>query len=198
MEQLHFWKMSCWWTSVFQKIILDPGKPVPVTWTTLESTAYAGNTTIVLREAVTWQAGDKVVIATTSDRHSQKETEFMVIQSVANDNRTITLTEPLKYEHLGVTETFDGTEVDFRAEVGMVSRNIVVRGDSNAEWVEKIEACPDGFDTGTWKLFMISDCVLRMKYGVLFFLIHPICMSKLFVHSSFSYPEELKFNGKWT
>ncbi|XP_062574409.1 fibrocystin-L-like [Saccostrea cucullata] len=106
------------------------------------------NSTIVLREAVTWKAGDKVVIATTSHRHSQKETELRVIQSVASDNRTITLTEPLKYEHLGVTETFDGTDVDFRAEVGMLSRNIIVRGDSNPEFVEKIEACPDGFDTG--------------------------------------------------
>lgn len=73
----------------------------------------------------------------------------MVIQSVASDNRTVTLTQPLKYEHLGVTETFDGTDVEFRAEVGMVSRNIIVRGDSNPDFVEKIEACPDGFDTGT-------------------------------------------------
>lgn len=73
----------------------------------------------------------------------------MVIQSVASDNRTVTLTQPLKYEHLGVTETFDGTDVEFRAEVGMVSRNIIVKGDSNPDFVEKIEACPDGFDTGT-------------------------------------------------
>ncbi|XP_061168814.1 fibrocystin-L-like [Saccostrea echinata] len=124
------------------------GKPVPVPWTTLETTALAGNSTIVLREAVTWKAGDKIVIATTSHRHSQKETELRIIQSVDSDNRTITLTEPLKYDHLGVTETFDGTDVDFRAEVGMLSRNIIVRGDSNSEFVEKIEACPDGFDTG--------------------------------------------------
>lgn len=109
-----------------------------------------------MKEAVTWKAGDKIVIATTSHRHSQKETELRVIQAIANDNITITLTEPLKYEHLGVTETFDGTDVDFRAEVGMVSRNVVVRGDSNQEFVEKIEACPDGFDTGMCTSFSIG------------------------------------------
>lgn len=67
---------------------------------------------------------------------------------MATDQKTVTLTKALTYEHLGVFETFDGTQVEFRAEVGMVTRNIKIQGASDAQWVEKIEACPDGFDTG--------------------------------------------------
>lgn len=131
------------------------GKPIATTWTTLASTAAASSSTIVLKDAVTWKAGDQVVIATTSHRHSQRENEFRTIQSVGGDQKTITLTQPLTYEHLGVSETFDGTQVEFRAEVGMVTRNIKIQGASDSQWVEKIEACPDGFDTGN---------ILQMPY----------------------------------
>lgn len=37
--------------------------------------------------------------------------------------------EPLKYEHLSVAPTFDGTEIPMRAEVGLLTRNVVFRGD---------------------------------------------------------------------
>ena len=32
------------------------------------------------------------------------------------DGFTLTLTEPLEYEHLGVTRTFDGVSVEFRGK----------------------------------------------------------------------------------
>jgi hypothetical protein len=140
---------------------------VATTWTTLASTAAAGSSTIVLKDAVTWKAGDQVVIATTSHRHSQRENEFHTIQSVGGDQKTVTLTQPLTYEHLGVSETFDGTQVEFRAEVGMLTRNIKIQGASDSQWVEKIEACPDGFDTGNVLLVSFSDDVYtlcRLQY----------------------------------
>ncbi len=71
------------------------------------------------------------------------------IASVSADRRTLTLTKPLEYTHLGVSVTLpDGTVFEARAEVGLLTRNIVVRGSNNVEWNDQIEACPDGFNTG--------------------------------------------------
>lgn len=71
------------------------------------------------------------------------------ITAVSADGLTLTLDEPLEYTHLGVTVTLaDGTKFEGRAEVGLLTRNIVVRGSQNQEWADTIEACPDGFDTG--------------------------------------------------
>lgn len=72
------------------------------------------------------------------------------IASVSADGMTLTLTEPLNYTHLGVSVTLpDGTVFEGRAEVGLLTRNIVVRGSQNQEWNDKVEACPGGFNTGT-------------------------------------------------
>ncbi|KAM9839131.1 PKHD1 like 1, tandem duplicate 1 [Aulostomus maculatus] len=130
--------------------ILDlHGIPVPVPWTHLAQTATNGSTTLTLMKAVTWKAGDEIVIASTGHRHSQRENEVRRIAAVSADGKTLTLAEPLAYTHLGVTVTLpDGTLFDGRAEVGLLTRNIVVRGSQNEEWNDKIEACPDGFNTG--------------------------------------------------
>ncbi|RXN34425.1 fibrocystin-L isoform X1 [Labeo rohita] len=125
------------------------GIPVPITWTRLSQTAQSGSKTLTLMDAVTWKTGDEIVIASTGHRHSQSENELMRIASVSADGRTLTLTEPLGYTHLGVSVTLpDGTVFEGRAEVGLLTRNIVVRGSNNVEWSDKIEACPDGFNTG--------------------------------------------------
>lgn len=72
------------------------------------------------------------------------------IAAVSADGKTLTLNEALNYTHLGVSVTLpDGTVFEGRAEVGLLTRNIVVRGSVHQEWSDKIEACPDGFNTGT-------------------------------------------------
>uniref|UniRef100_A0A8C2XFR8 PKHD1 like 1, tandem duplicate 2 n=1 Tax=Cyclopterus lumpus TaxID=8103 RepID=A0A8C2XFR8_CYCLU len=125
------------------------GIPVPVPWTHLAQTAASGSVTLTLMKAVTWKDGDEIVIASTGHRHSQRENEQMRIAGVSTDGRTLTLTEPLKYSHLGVTVTLpDGTAFEGRAEVGLLTRNIVVRGAEHQDWNQTIEACADGFNTG--------------------------------------------------
>ncbi|XP_068603731.1 PKHD1 like 1, tandem duplicate 1 [Brachionichthys hirsutus] len=125
------------------------GVPVPVPWTHLSQTAPQGSSTLTLMKSVTWKAGDEIVIASTGDRHSQRENEKRTIAAVSSDGNTITLTEPLAYTHLGVTVTLpDGTNFGGRAEVGLLTRNIVVQGSQKQEWKDKIDACPNGFNTG--------------------------------------------------
>lgn len=85
-----------------------------------------------------------------SCRHSQKENELRKIAAVSADGKTLTLTEALAYTHLGVSVTLpDGTLFQARAEVGLLTRNILVRGSQQQEWSDAIQACPDGFNTGT-------------------------------------------------
>ncbi|XP_073714530.1 fibrocystin-L [Misgurnus anguillicaudatus] len=132
------------------------GIPVPVTWTRLSQTAQNGSRTLTLMYAVTWKIGDEIIIASTGDSHSQRENELRRIASVSADSRTLTLTEPLTYTHLGVSVTLpDGTVFEARAEVGLLTRNIVVRGSNNQEWNDSIPACPDGFNTGE---FAVQTC----------------------------------------
>ncbi|XP_051526679.1 fibrocystin-L-like [Myxocyprinus asiaticus] len=125
------------------------GIPVPIPWTHLSQTAQSGSNTLTLMDAVTWKTGDEIVIASTGHRHSQGENEVRRIASVSADGRNLTLTKPLSYTHLGVSVTLpDGTVFQARAEIGLLTRNIVVRGSNNQEWNDKIAACPDGFNTG--------------------------------------------------
>ncbi|XP_041373046.1 fibrocystin-L-like isoform X2 [Gigantopelta aegis] len=124
------------------------GKFTPITWTRLAATADAGSSMISLQKAVNWEVDDEIVIATTSHRHSQKESEVRKITNISGDKLTLTLDTPLSYKHLGISETYNGVSVDFRAEVGLLTHNVVVRGNKNLSWSVKVPACPDGFDTG--------------------------------------------------
>ncbi|GCC19600.1 hypothetical protein chiPu_0000096 [Chiloscyllium punctatum] len=125
------------------------GLPVPVVWTHLAQTAKAGSSNLILQKAVTWKPGDKIVIASTGDSHSQRENEVRIIEAVSDDGRILCLTEPLMYQHLGVSIPLpDGVVFEARAEVGLLTRNIVVRGSNQVEWNDRIEACPKGFNTG--------------------------------------------------
>lgn len=77
------------------------------------------------------------------------ENEMVTIASVLDNGRTLKLSQPLKYTHLGVSVTLpNGKVFEGRAEVGLLTRNIVIRGSNNIEWNDKIDACPDGFDIG--------------------------------------------------
>eukprot|EP00062_Callorhinchus_milii_P017054 gi/632969110/ref/XP_007900907.1/ PREDICTED: LOW QUALITY PROTEIN: fibrocystin-L [Callorhinchus milii] len=132
------------------------GLPIPVVWTHLAQTAIAGSTTVILQKSVTWKAGDVIVIASTGHRHSQSENEKKTIASVSADGKSLNLTEPLQYNHLGVSVPLpDGTMFEGRAEVGLLTRNVVVRGSNNVEWNDHIEACPDGFNMGQ---FAVQTC----------------------------------------
>ena len=56
---------------------------------------------------------------------------------------------PLLYKHLGETvQLGSGFELEARAEVGMLTRNIVFRGNDDPQWHDVIPACPDGFNSG--------------------------------------------------
>ena len=76
---------------------------------------------------------------------------------ISADGRTLTLNETLDYDHLGETAQLGGGHtLEMRAEVGLLTHNVVVRGSVNKQWSELIEACPAGFDTGMCCLFYVQ------------------------------------------
>ena len=98
------------------------------TWVKLGATVKKGNTAITLAEAVTgWRVGDRVFLtATTRQIKREKtfrtsvrdntQTEERIIREV--NGTSITLDQPLAFEHLG-----DGA---YRGEVANLSRNVII------------------------------------------------------------------------
>jgi hypothetical protein len=109
------------------------GAPMSRTWRKLGASAKPGDAKITLAEPVTgWKTGDKVIVVTTAflDLFDRKkgglagptkdgsETEERTIKSI--DGATITLDEPLKFEHAVINNG------EFAGEVANLSRNVVI------------------------------------------------------------------------
>jgi hypothetical protein len=97
-----------------------------VGWTRLAASAPAGATQLVLASAPEWRAGDKLVVASSDFDPSHAE----VVTVASRSGAVISLAQPLARAHYGELQTIAGRTVDERAEVGLLTRNIVVQGDS--------------------------------------------------------------------
>ena len=54
----------------------------------------------------------------------------------------------MEYQHLGITETFDQTDIELRAEVGLLTHNVKVEGKGHSDFEVTIPACEAGFNPG--------------------------------------------------
>lgn len=93
-------------------------------WTQLAASVTAGATTITLAQDADWRIGDRIVIAPSG--FDPREAEDRVITGVAG--RVLTVQPSLRYAHYGEVQQIAGQAVDERAEVGLLSRNITIRG----------------------------------------------------------------------
>ncbi len=140
------------------------GSPVGVTWTTINQTVQVGDNQISLKEPVIWELGSEIVISTTGDLASQGETEVRKIISKIDNNQTLILDSPLNFTHLGVTRHIAGNvSVYIYAEVGLLTRNILFRGNNDDTWNNfySAPACPAGFNPGE---FATQTCFMG-RYG---------------------------------
>lgn len=104
-----------------------------VSWSQLGANVSAGSNQITLKESVNWNTGDEIVIV--SSRKNWNEAEKRTITGISGGN-TLTLNSNLAYPHTGVVknysdETRDWT-ADIRAEVGLLTHNILVQGDAQS------------------------------------------------------------------
>jgi cell migration-inducing and hyaluronan-binding protein len=95
-------------------------------WTRLAATAAAGGSQLELQASPDWRAGDRLVVASTD--FDPGHAEVVTVTSVSG--ATVTLEEPLQFQHYGQLQTIAGRRVDERAEVGLLTRNVTVQGDS--------------------------------------------------------------------
>ena len=95
-------------------------------WTRLAATAPAGATQLQLEGAPDWRAGDKLVVASTDFEPGRAE----VVTVASRSGSLVQLAQPLGFAHYGELQTIAGKTVDERAEVGLLTRNIVIQGDS--------------------------------------------------------------------
>lgn len=131
------------------------------------ATAAAGASSITLKEPVDWPVGAQIVIASTGDKFSIGQSEVRRITAKSADKATLTLDSALNHEHLGTTRTVGtgsrAVEINLRAEVGLLSRNLVFKGSIDPSWAPLLSApaCPNGFDP---EEFAVQTCFLG-RYG---------------------------------
>ena len=110
------------------------GKPRSHVWTDMFSTADAGATSITLNTVsvdLDWAIGEDIAIASTDYDGTHSEVRTITGVTMRSTNPVITFDKPLEWKHFAATETVgtNGDFIDMRAEVGLLSRNVVFRGD---------------------------------------------------------------------
>lgn len=96
-------------------------------WTRLDGTAESGARRIRVLDATNWQAGDRIVVAPTD--FEPTEAEIRTVTRV--EGRLLELDAPLAHRHWGKVQVLGatGAVMDQRAEVGLLSRSITIRGE---------------------------------------------------------------------
>ncbi|MCI0572000.1 MAG: G8 domain-containing protein, partial [Myxococcaceae bacterium] len=126
------------------------GQAPRVLWTRLGDHAEAGVSELTLSYPVDWHPGDELVVAPT-DFYGRSMTERMVVAAVSGTR--VSLTAPLHSARWGKLQYVTGagmslepdpsfvppasptpTVLDERAEVGNVTRNVVVQGPDDSRW----------------------------------------------------------------
>jgi hypothetical protein len=100
-------------------------------WTFLAASTLEGTTTVVTREPVDYEAGDRIVV--TSSSHNFEEAEERIVVSRSIDGYTITVDKPFQHSHRVDIFAHDGESVYLGCEVGLLSRNVVIQGDEQSE-----------------------------------------------------------------
>jgi len=96
---------------------------------------YDGTTSAVSDGALNWQVGDQIVIASSSDDYDDEEVRTInAIANLGNGTSRITLNSSLSNRHYGEIETYSNSsrdwDLDLRAEVALLSRNVRVEGEA--------------------------------------------------------------------
>eukprot|EP00798_Chlamydomonas_sp_ICE-L_P008885 gene8886-3764_t len=115
-------------------LVLHGQHKVP-TFTQLAATAGVGATELSLAGKTNWAVGDAIAISSSSffAQEVDEATITAISYDAGTDTTKITVNKPMVYTHLGVTMTIAGDDrqhqLDMRAEVAVLTRNVVVEGD---------------------------------------------------------------------
>ena len=102
------------------------GAPRTKTWSSLSATVSPNSTQLTVVDSVDWQVGEEIVVASTSFEWTEAERRTIT----AISGSTITVDTPFQFQHIAVVETHGTDLLEMRAEVGLLTRNIKMRGDT--------------------------------------------------------------------
>lgn len=100
-----------------------------VLWTHLAADAAAGSRQLRLADSVDWVAGDRIVVAPSGFNYA--EAELLTVTSATGG--TVTIAQSLAHAHSGTIRQVAGASVDERAEVGLLTHDILIQGDAASE-----------------------------------------------------------------
>ena len=109
------------------------GAPTAARWTRLARNAEAGDDLITLERTVDWRVGDRIVLASTDFDADQAEEATII----GIDGDKVRLEEPLRYLHWGTDQVYGDSVVSERAEVGLLSSNVLIQADASADESKK-------------------------------------------------------------
>jgi len=112
--------------AVYRGVLDMHGIPRTVTWTSLEYTINPYASSFTVQVATDWKVGESVVVASTSYDHT--DAEERVITAVSGGGKEFTVSKPFLKKHYAATETYGSQTIEMRAEVGLLTRNVRVRG----------------------------------------------------------------------
>ena len=107
------------------------GRPFLQTWTRLSETSPSNSSYLHLERIVDWEVGSYLVVASTD--HNMEHAEEVQVAELLNNGYTVRLTKPLRHTHQGDDYLSDEKSFPVKAEVGLLSRNIVIRGDESSQ-----------------------------------------------------------------
>lgn len=110
------------------------GRPRRRVWTILGADVLAGTSAVYTAEPVDFAPGELVVV-TSSDYDFTHAEEAGVVALINSTYFTVNIT--FKYDHRGTVvpgaDVSWDSDIDMRAEVGLVTRNIVIQGDETSD-----------------------------------------------------------------
>lgn len=111
------------------------GRPSSRSWTGLANTAQAGETSVDIEGFVDWPVGANVVISPTDYDMHEAEVKKVVALSWGECITSLTLDSPLVNKHYGeaAPASHGSRDMKMQARVGLLSRNIVIRGSGEGE-----------------------------------------------------------------
>ncbi len=113
------------------------GSSMTSTYVRLATQPRTGDTTLSLSESVSgWRPGDRLILPDTrqnqdgDSKNNPTQLEELTLASVSPDGKTLYLTAPLKYDHLGAA--VDGVVApDFMPHVGDLTRNVTISSENS-------------------------------------------------------------------
>jgi G8 domain len=99
-------------------------------WTKLDANVSAGSSRLILKDdASTWRVGDQIVLA--SGSIDPRDAQTFTLTAV--NKKQIDVSPALVKPRYGMLQTFNNKVLDQRPAIGLLSRNLVVRGAADSD-----------------------------------------------------------------